>query len=209
VEGKKERIALGQAAPSGGVFVKRGDEPALLTFPASLADQLEPTGKRFQPLEPWAAHQPSEVTSLEVRDGTSRRSLVLADSVWKAPGGKAISDADAVRELVRRLIKLRVLGFVRDEPRPEHGLATPSAEVQLKLAGGSVLSLALGAPTDGGAYARVGNAGVYEVGNEVVAQLKALAGTGAMPSEAPAEGEEDEEAGEDPLDEHGHDDHMH
>jgi hypothetical protein len=204
VEQKDERIALGQVTPEG-VLVKRGDEPCMLTFPVSLFDQLEPTAKRFQSLEPWSGHQPSEVSALEVRDGATRRSLVLAEGTWKS-GATAVKDGDAVRELVRRLINLRVLAYVRDEPRPEHGLSAPSAELTLKLASGGTLSLKLGAATERGAYARIDGKGVFEVDGEVVAQVKALAGTGAMPAQPAPEPAEGEDEDEDELG-HEHDEH--
>jgi hypothetical protein len=195
---KTERVAV-SAPANGSVLVKRGDEPALVSFPAAFADLFVPSPKRFQALEPWAAQQPSEVTALEARDDKRVRAMTLADGSWKTSDGTPV-DTGQVRELVRALVKVRALSYVTEQPRAEHGLTPPRASLQLQLGADKSLRLDLGAETDRGAYARLDGGSVLEVDRDTVTRVRALAGTQPAPAPPPLEeGEHEDELDE----EHG------
>jgi hypothetical protein len=199
---KTERIGVG-AAPNGDVWLKRGDEPALAVFPRALGDLFVPAPKRFQALDPWASQQPSEVTGLEARDEKATRTMTLTEGSWKASGTAPV-DSNQVRELVRALLKLRALSYVTEQPRPEHGLASPRAALQLKLAK-ATLRLDIGAETERGAYARLDGGAVFEVDRDTVQRVQALAGTRGAPMPPPPPEEEHEEGEhEEHSDEHEH-----
>jgi len=184
VGAKRERIAFSALDARGELVVKRGDEPLLVSFPASVFDRLQPLNGRFAALEPWSQHQPSEVQRVEARDEGRVRTLHLDGGRWLAPDGGA--DHERSRALVRRLVDLRVHAFVSGEPRPWHGITGSATRVVLTLASGRTLSLELGAPTAIGAYARLDGQRVVEIERDVVGIVRELAGGAPAPLEAVA-----------------------
>jgi hypothetical protein len=190
------------------VLVRRDDEPVLAIFPLALADLLSPFKARFASLEVWAGKQPSQVTGLDARDGSLARKLTCEQGAWRKLGSAApLKEDQRVRELVRELIKLRVLSVVAEHTRPEHGLATSAAKLTFTLAGAAPpLMLELGARTPRGWYARVDGGPVVQVGAEVQRALHELAGGSPppLPAAADAGGVEEHEAEDEDEHEHEH-----
>jgi hypothetical protein len=191
---KKLEIRAALDEPAGRVLVRRGDEPALIAFPLALADLLAPFPARFASLAVWASKQPSQVVGADVRDGALARKLVNEQGAWRTkPGAPPMKEDTRVRELVRDLIKLRLLALVAERPRAEYGLTPPAATLRFTLAEGAPpLSLELGAQGPRGRYARVDGGPVAVVGAEVSRALLELAGGTPPPPPAPAPGAVDE-----------------
>lgn len=187
---KRETITMFAPGPDGAVRVKRGEEPLLAVFPASLSDLLDPAPTRFTSLSPWAEQQPSEFGAIEARsEGADKlqRSLALVNGAWSV-GGKALApDAELrVREIVKTLLKLRTLAYVTERARPEHGLSAPRASsvfgrkaVADKPA--PSLRLELGADSPRGLYARFDAGPVFEVEARVLGLVRELAGGAPSP----------------------------
>lgn len=189
-------------------LVWRDGENVLWTFGWELAERLQPSPKRFGSLEPWASKQPSQVTWVDARTGTLRRSLSLREGAWHTDKAKLADDDNArVREAVRELIKLHLLANVTERARPVHGLDAPRAQVSLRLTGeAQPLELTLGALTARGSYARLGGL-VVEVGAELERAITQLAGGTVSAPEAGAAVEEEHD---EPSDEHDHEaEHVH
>jgi hypothetical protein len=182
-----------------------------LRFPAHLVDLFTPTAARFASLEPWSAHQPSEVVAVSAREGGFERSLNLHEGAWRSDDKPlAASDDLRARELIRTLIKLRVRSFVTDKARPEHGLTPARASVVMRLratdaGAGKELKLEIGGESPNGHYARVDGGAVVEVTAQVLGQVRELAGGPAAPAAAATSSDDDHD---DFHDEHGHD-HAH
>jgi hypothetical protein len=220
---KHSTIVVVGTAPDRNLLVRRDEEPVVLAFHPELADALDPSGNRFASLEPWGAHQPSEVVALEAHADALRRTLSVDQGRWLAPS-KPPLDAEAdlrVRELVKSLMKLRIRAFVADHPRPEHGLASPRAGVVLHLVeargsareqnkdgnggNGGDLRLEIGTESEHGAYARLDGSRVVELTAVTVAQVRELAGgERILPLNEPDAGSEGPDELED-LDHH----HIH
>lgn len=206
--GKRERISIGEER-AGELLVKRDDEPVVAAFPASLADRLAPVRTRFASLALWSGHQPSEVQRIEARDRELARTLALRDGAWQSESGAV--DSLRVRELVRALITARARAFVSEQPRANHGFASEPARVRLALGDGSTLTVTLGAATPRGAYARIDEQRVVEVGSELLGLVRELAGGPRAVLAAPGQAEAPSGLQPD-LEEHEdeeHEDHEH
>jgi hypothetical protein len=179
---------------AGRVLVRRGEEPALAVFSLALADLLAPFPGRFAGLAVWAAKQPSQVIGIDVRDGTLARKLTNEQGTWRSkPGAPALKDDARVRELVRELIKLRLLAVVAERPRAEHGLTPPAAVLRFTLAEGAPpLALELGAEGPRGRFARVDGGTLGLVSAEVARAVLELAGGTPPPLPKPEAGPVDE-----------------
>jgi Domain of unknown function (DUF4340) len=201
VDGQHEEVALG-ALTDGALPVHRGDESLIVTFPGRVYDLLTPVRTRFAPLALWPGHQlagasegalrPSEVVRFEARVRGKQRSGTLSDGAWSV-------DNERVRFLVRALVAAKPLAYLSDHARPEHGFGADGVSLGLK---DKTLSLSLGAATDRGVYARIGD-DVLELSSLTLAQLEELAG-GARAPDPPAE-DDDEHDGDEPhshLEEH-------
>jgi hypothetical protein len=172
---------------------------------------FDPAPDRFATLEPWAAHQPSEVVAVQAREGAFNRSLSYGQGRWQAASAAPLSpEAELrVRELVKGLVKLRLRSYVTRQARPEHGLSSPRATMVLELKTeaskpASELRLEIGAESEHGNFARLDGGKIVEVTAGVLEQIRELAGGPAMPAPTPLP--QPEHA----LDEHDHDhEHMH
>ena len=209
-QGKSERIAVGELnTADDSVLVKRGDEPMLVSFPASVFDRLLPSAGRFRSLAVWSSHQPSEVVRIDVRVRVNAedvaRQLTLGEGSWKSVTPGVNVDSERVRELVRELLHVRALAYLSEQPRAGHGLTRLGARLELGLSKGGSLTLQLGAPTDRGCYARVDGGAVVELGGVVIAMLNELAGGARVAPAAPQPGADDDNEAESSLDEgHAH-----
>ncbi|MEY4514376.1 MAG: hypothetical protein RLZZ450_6498 [Pseudomonadota bacterium] len=222
---KREQLAFGALNAQGELPVRRGSEPTVAVFPASVFDRLEPSPGRFGSLELWAKHQPSEVVKIEAHAPGRSRSLTLDAGQWRvaALGSRAgtpatpapVVDSERVRETVRALVDLRARSYESAHARPGHGISKETG-LALGLQDGSSLTLELGAATDRGMHARVTGVGgapagaeamIVEVGADVVAAIVELAGGPRAPAPAALDAEdtdEDDEAEHEGLDEHEH-----
>ncbi|MDB4987084.1 MAG: hypothetical protein JWN04_2262 [Myxococcaceae bacterium] len=201
---RSERIAIGDLNSAGELVVKRGDEPLLVSFSGSVFDRLQPTVDRFQALEPWSAHQPSEVVRVRAESGKLARVLTLEQGSWRSSDAATSVDSERIRELVRSLIDLHAEAYLTTQVRPDHGFGSANPHVELTLSKGAPLSLELGAPTDRGGYALIDRQRVFEVKRELRALVNELAG--GMRSETPAAPPEpaDEEDSDQPAHDHAH-----
>jgi hypothetical protein len=216
-----EKIAVGNVLPDGRLTIRRDDEPVAWAYAAIVSELLVPVPERFGSLALWE-HKPSEVIGIEAQYGAHSRSLALVDGSWREPGASAKLASDGrVRELVRDLSRGKALGFVSKLSRPEHGLDANASRLVLRLAPTSAgaegpertVSLAIGAATESGHYARVGKGAVYEVPREVLRRVAELSGAAASELarlDPPAEPGQEEPTEEPSLDEHDHEhDHDH
>jgi hypothetical protein len=229
---KREQLAFGALSASGELPVKRGSEPSLAMFPASVFDRLQPTPGRFVSLELWGKHQPSEVVKIEASAAGRSRVTILDAGQWRvsevgaragvaSAAPAAVLDSERVREVVRALVDLRARSYASDQLRPGMGLegkgtgaaasrsGDAATRLRLGLQDGSALTLELGAATDRGAYARVDGRSIVEVGSDVLAAIVELAGGPRAPEPPPQQvgdehEDEDDEAEHEGLDEHEH-----
>lgn len=197
-----EELAYGALAIDGTLPVRRGDEALIVSFPSSVHDRLTPLRDRFVPLQPWASHQPSDVVRFSARANGKQRHGTLEGGAWRS---EPAIDQLRVRELVRALIALEAHAYVTDRARPEHGFAA-EPQLELGLRDGKTVALALGASTDRGAYARIGDA-VWEVGSDVIGNIDELAGAAKAPRQGAPSGHDEEDDDDDEI--HGHEEGLH
>jgi hypothetical protein len=168
-------LRLGEVAPDGA-WVRRGEEAALARFDASVAGLLRPDALRFRD-RAVVGGEPGDARRVIVRrGGVEERATRGEGGEWQLEVPiEAEADRVVVREVARQVAELRAERFVATEAAPEHGLDAPRlvVEVELQPEGGEArtVTLKVGAPSAGGAYAQVGTGAVIEIGASVVEAL--------------------------------------
>ena len=169
-------LRLGEVG-ADGAWVRRGEEPAVVRFEASVAELLAATPLRFRDRalvpEEAASAQAITVTS----GGVDERAVRGQGGTWQllAPIA-AEADRVVVRELARQVADLRAERFVAERPLAEHGLSAPTRTIAVRFADegeeARTVTLRIGAATEGGAFAQLeGDDAVFVVGQ---AALEAL-----------------------------------
>ena len=179
VEGRDEVpdqiLELGAAAVEG-VYARRRGEDALLVLPAAIDAVVEPDPLRLRPVR-LARAEAADLAQLTVSRGGTEERLGLEEGVWRVLAPiEAPADRVLIRDLADRLATLEALRWVSEEPAPEHGLASPRAVATARFEPGgdehdhdhgesdeedeeepTELTVRIGADTDGGAYAQLGD----------------------------------------------------
>ena len=202
LDDQSRTLALGPPDAREMVKVRRDDEPLVIVISATDAQRLHAIPERFASLTLWPDVQPSQVQAIHARIGSHDRTLTLVDEAWTPKKGPKVTDPQRIRRLVRDVLKTRAISRVGDQALPAYQLDSPQALVELTLAGGDTLRLAVGKSSSAvGLYARSETGAVFEVDASLLrGQLEELAG-------APAKPEQADDSGELELDEHGHHEH--
>ncbi|MCB9591679.1 MAG: DUF4340 domain-containing protein [Sandaracinaceae bacterium] len=156
------------ASDDEGIWVRRGDEDALVHFGPGVRPELEVDGLRFRSRQVFEADA-AEASRVSATVGAVENRAVRGEAGHWALEAPIEADADSVvvRETTRQLSNLRAERFVAEEAAREHGLAAPFATVHATFtpAEGAAreLTLRLGAETVGGRFAQVEGADVVFV----------------------------------------------
>lgn len=173
-------LRLGDDARAG-VWVRRGDENAMVLFPSEVVALFEAEPVRFRSRE-LLDEEPTDATRVTIRrSGREERAVKGEGGVWQLEAPIEVeADRVVVGALVRRFASLRAERLVGAEAAGEHGLGSPSAVVEVAFEsegeGGDTetrtLTLQLGASTPDGRFARLGDDGVvFVLGAESVDEL--------------------------------------
>lgn len=174
------------AADGEGVWVRRGEEPQIVRYPAAAAELIAASSIRFR--DRRLVHDAEDgARRLVIRrsgeEGTYEESLEKTGPEWRVTAPLEL-DADRVttRDVIRALASLAAVRFVASEAGAAHGLERPRIHVTATFTGPlpdeddqdaeddpdheedppqggpeREVILAIGAPTEGGAYARLGD----------------------------------------------------
>lgn len=175
-----ESLTVGKPDKDGNVLVRRESDGALLELDRATARALAPDAslvRRRQLLEfSREDFRRVEVTVGGAKEIVSRNDH--AELVLEAPRGFAI-DPGLAADLVTSLGSLTAERWVADADDGSFGLAHPALELAVSFEGGDAGSerhrLIIGAPTSGGAFARLDDdPGVFVLPKNTVEQLETL-----------------------------------
>lgn len=148
------------AADDEGVWVRRGDEAAIVRFPRVLQTSFEVGPLRFRARALFEAEGP-DANRVSVRHGTVEEVAVRGQGgTWQLQTPiEAEADRVVVRDIARQLGTLRAERFVAEAPTREHGLAPPRAIVRARFVpehgAESSVALLIGAQTPEGSYGQL------------------------------------------------------
>lgn len=167
-------VRLGEQT-ADGVWVRRGNEAALVRFDRAVAELFAATPLRFQDRALVDA-EASEARRITLRKaGREERASRGEGGSWKLEAPlSADADRVIVRELARRIAELRAERFVAERPSAEHGLRTPSRTIGVEFGEGENarrVELRIGAETEGGAFAQLDDGPVFVLGKDTVEAL--------------------------------------
>lgn len=181
-----------------GVWVRRGDEDAVVRFDAALVEDVDVGPLRFRARDLFEA-EAADVSRIRLETasrGVEERAVRGEGGTWRL---EAPVEADADRVVVsaigRQLAELRAERFVAASPAREHGLSSPSATISATFtpdpeAGGeeSTVLVRIGAETDGGSFAQIDDEDAVFVlsGDRVDALTRALVSLDALTVDADA-----------------------
>lgn len=140
-------------------YAKRGDEPSLYAVAAADVEALVSDPQRLRK-NACVEFFTSEVTKLEVGQGSSSWTFERTDAQWRVAGSEVVLETSKVEELLNKLSDLRVSGFV-DEPASDlvrYGLSPPSGSIAVWTTGkDQPQQLLIGAAVEGSAerYGRI------------------------------------------------------
>ena len=169
-----------------GAWVRRGDEAAVVHFPAAVASLLSASALRFRDRDLVEA-DPADARRVEMTRGDLVERAVRGEGgTWRLEAPVEVeADRVVVRELARQIADLHATRFVESTPSPAMGLANPRAIVTLRFepaagaeageaaAEPTTVTLRLGGETVDGAYAQLGDdETVFEVNRELVESVE-------------------------------------
>jgi len=170
-----------------GVWVRRGDEDAVVRFDGALVDDVDIGPLRFRARDVFEAEAAdvSRITLETAARGVEERAVRGEGGTWRLEAPvESEADRVVVSAIGRQLSGLRAERFVAAAPSREHGLSTPTATISATFTpdpedGGeeSSVTVRIGAETDGGSFAQVaGDDAVFVLsGDRVDALTRALA----------------------------------
>jgi len=179
-----------------GVWVRRGDEDAVVRFDASLVEDVDVGPLRFRARDLFEAEAAdvSRITLDTAARGVEERAVRGSGGTWRLEAPvEAEADRVVVSAIGRQLSGLRAERFVAASPSPEHGLSRPTATIAATFtpdpeAGGepSSVTVRIGAETDGGAFAQLtGDDAVFVLSSDRVDALtRALVSLDALTVDA-------------------------
>lgn len=197
-EDRSESIALG-AADAESVWVRRGDDPQLARFPIAAEALLTPGAIRFRDRRLVRDAEENAVRMRVARAGTEE-TVEKRGTEWRVSAPVEVpADRVIVRDVARALASLTAIRFAADRAGPEHGLERPRIVLTATFEGPlpseesgedehdhehehddeeeagppREIVLRIGAPTEGGAFARLGeDQAVFVVAGELVEDLE-------------------------------------
>jgi hypothetical protein len=133
--GRKEEILLGAENADKNVYARRSGEQLVVVVHREAAALFEPTLLRFRKLSVLSfSRQPNEAVELTGRSGAVVEEAVFEGGIWNLKKPEAMAtDADAFDVVLGLLAELKVQRFVAPAPLPEHGLATPTRILTVKI----------------------------------------------------------------------------
>jgi hypothetical protein len=143
-------------------LVQRQSEPQPLVFAPAAVELLDPSIAPFKPLSVLALNE-ADLRSIEIVRGGVTERAERADAGTPFAVSKPIdvaADRIAISDVARLLSGLQAVRFVADGAEPVHGLDAPAATVRAHYAARGETKeqevvLRLGAPTEGGRFARL------------------------------------------------------
>lgn len=141
-------------------YAKLGDQPWIVSFPASAVDGLIPNLKELR--DPIVTRvKANSVTSLEITTPAGTARLTREDGVWQGQGDLAAVESTAVTDLLQAFEDLRAIDYV-DSPQADaaYGLDQPRAIISATTTGSvTPVTLDIGSETASGrnAYVRRGD----------------------------------------------------
>lgn len=153
-------------------YANRAGADRIFTVPQALVDRLrvEPNDLRSRRLFALAAKDAVELTH---RMGSTTTTLRLSAEGWKIEGAPETPvDQGFVKELLNRVLRLKVAEYVSLQPIPEvSGLARPNVSIEVADGSGRVEGIEVGRPEGTLTYARrVGDPEIFLIdGGEPVA----------------------------------------
>lgn len=197
---RRETLRLG-SADADGVWVRRGEEPQIARFPLAAAELLAPSAIRFRERALVRENEPS-LRRLRVARSGGADEIVERGSGgdWRVTEPVAVAaDRVVARDVARALARLSALRFAAERAAPEHGLERPRIVVSARFEGfppeagadeedddgddhahegaeepaPREIVLRIGAATEDGAYARLGDdPAVVVIPRELVEDLE-------------------------------------
>jgi hypothetical protein len=176
-EGASEVLQVGNRE-GDSAWVRRGDEPEIMKAPARVVELVVADALRFRPRQ--VVHDdPLEATWLKIQAGGTTQELRKVEGTWRVTHPVELrADSLATRDFVRRLAELSAERWVAERAEGSHGLANPRVRVTIKFETSEAAAedgeadagarprervreyvLAIGAATEGGAFAKLSGPG--------------------------------------------------
>jgi Domain of unknown function (DUF4340) len=154
---RQERVLIGRVRHDGSVCLQRDADHVVLCVDAEAAKAFAPDATLLKGLS-VLSFAPSELASFSV-DAVGLKELVRRrdDGSYELEQPKGfLHDGALVADAVQTLGALQAARWVSATDSPNFGLAEPRLRVKVTLAaGGDARELSVGAPTEGGYFARV------------------------------------------------------
>jgi hypothetical protein len=195
---RTETIYVGAHDPDG-VWIRRGEDPQLALFPPAAAALVPPSAIRFRRRQ-LIRETEGSARRLRVARGDEEELLERDGDAWAITAPYELpADRVIARDVVRSMANLTALRFVAERAAPEHGLERPRIELTAVFdpgpspesaghehanapsgpragsseGGAREFVLRIGAPTEGGAFARLGDdPAVFVVPADLVEDLE-------------------------------------
>ncbi|AKF06420.1 DUF4340 domain-containing protein [Sandaracinus amylolyticus] len=195
---RSERVALG-TTDGDGVWVRRGDDPQIARFPLAAVELLTAPAIRFRDRRLVRDVETNAQDLVVLREGVEER-VQKRGTEWRVTTPVEIAaDGVVTRDVVRAIASLTAVRFVADRASAEHGLERPRFVVTATFEGAlpdeddgadehdhehgehadeeetppRVLVLRIGAATEGGAFAQLGeDPAVLVVASELIESLE-------------------------------------
>ncbi|UJR80960.1 DUF4340 domain-containing protein [Sandaracinus amylolyticus] len=195
---RSERVALG-ATDADGVWVRRGDDPQIARFPLVAAELLTAPAIRFRDRRLVRDVETNAQDVVVLRGGVEER-VQKRGTEWRVTTPVEVAaDGVVTRDVVRAVASLTAVRFVADRASAEHGLERPRFVVTATFEGPlpdeddaaeehdhdhgehedeeetppRVFVLRIGAATEGGAFAQLGeDPAVFVVASDLIADLE-------------------------------------
>lgn len=184
-----EALELGRVEGESAFLHRRG-ESAVLRVPATAVAFFEASALRYRNREIGTFDAAGLQTLSITRAGTTETVRKDEGGYTYEPGPAEI-DEGHLRRVARLLAALRAERWVTMTADASHGLESPVMTVSATFehtddhghpSGESdTLEFAIGTPTDGGAFARIGDGGVFVINSEVLEALERPLAGGSTP----------------------------
>ena len=187
---------MGAADPEG-VWVRRGDDPQIARFPRAAEELLTPSAISFRDRR-LVSDAEANAQRLRVVRGSVEEALEKRGTEWRVTAPLEVpADRVIVRDVARAVASLTAIRVAADRAAPEHGLERPRVvltatfEGALPGEGGDdhdhdhdhgeeddegpprEIVLRVGAPTEGGAFAQLGDdPAVFVVATDLIEDLE-------------------------------------